>query len=178
MNKEDFLKELDKKIDVLKKDEREKIIKKYKTQITKRVNKGEDEETVVASYDVDKLAKEILDGYGVKSDKAATKTESKGFFGDLVATIEGLVDSLSKKSGKEILFLLLEIIIILVIVALLKIPFVFIRDLLMNIFNLLGTPFTSVIMKIISISVEIIYILFAIIVFIVIFKKRFEKYRK
>ena len=177
MNKDEFLKELDQKIDVLEKDEREKIIKKYKTQITKRLNKGENEEEVIASYDIDKEVSSILDEHGV-SDNKTTKSSSKGFFGDLIDTVEGLVDSVSKKSAKEIFFMLLEIVLIILLVALFKIPFEFIKEILISLFSALGGTLANTFMYITNLIVEIVYFVFAVIVFIVIFKKRFEKYKK
>lgn len=80
MNKEEFLKNLESKLEVLNKSEREDILNEYEQHIELRMKSGLSEEGAIKDFgDLDELVKEILEAYNV--DPEYGRKKKKIFYG-------------------------------------------------------------------------------------------------
>ena len=69
MNKEKFIKELTKKLNILSEEEKNDIILEYEDIIEEKIKHGKTEEEAVKEFgDIDKLTKEILEAYKINPD--------------------------------------------------------------------------------------------------------------
>ena len=182
MNKDEFIKELENRLELLEKEKRNAVIKKYKTTITKRINNKESEEDIIVSFgDIELLSNNILRDHGVKKEVKNKKGEKttqidKDFFGDFITTVKEILDTITKKDYKTILLIVGELLLIIIAVCLLKIPFILGRELLLNLYDSIGIGFASRQSEITATLIDLGYIVFAVFVFIHLFTTRFKKY--
>lgn len=141
MNKEKFLKELEKKLAVLSEEERRDTINEYRDIIEEKVRHGKTEEEAVKEFgSVNELAKEILNAYKINPDysKNETKEKTKQIMDDCEDLIKKGAQKLSnvteevidnfKESGKDFTLetafeIVIKIFIVLLLLAVLRIPF-------------------------------------------------------
>lgn len=175
MNKEEFIKKLRKRLDVLENKEVEDIVSEYEGYIEEKVKSGMKEEDAVKELgDFEEIVSDLLAAYKVKSS-----TEEEGGFTKLINKISHamdiFIDSLNNKSAKDVIKILIEIVIILFIICLLKIPFAMIKDLGGNIFNELSSPIGSLFEETWYFLIELSYAITAVVFFIKMFEKRYIK---
>lgn len=181
-NKEDFIANLEERLNLLEKEKRDSVLKKYKTTITKRVKAGEKEEDVIDSFgDIDLLSNNILKDNGIKKttntkENSKNIPNSKNFFGDFFVTVKGVVDNITKSDYKNIFLMIGELLLIIVVVSLLKLPFILGRELLLSLYDSMGTGFVSTQSRLTSTLIDLAYIVFAVFIFINLFTTRFQKY--
>ncbi|MDE5540094.1 MAG: DUF1700 domain-containing protein, partial [Bacilli bacterium] len=172
MNKEEFLNKLRKKLSVLEDSEIEDIISEYRGYIEEKVNVGLTEEEATKELgDIDEIARDLLAAYKVKSEPEEG-TFSK-FINKLSVGLDNFMESLNDKSAKDIIKVLIEIVIILFLICLLKIPFAMIRDLGSNIFEELVNPVGSVFSGLWRFIIELSYVIVAILFFFKMFEQRY-----
>lgn len=175
MNKEEFLKKLSKKLDILEDKEIDDIISEYQGYIEEKVATGMNEEEAVKELgDFDEIVSDLLAAYKVKTPPKEEWTFNK-FFAKINKAIDVIIDSFQDKSAKDIVKVLIEIIIILFLICLLKIPFSMLKDLGSNIFHELSNPLGNIFGDIWRFLIEISYLITAIIFFIKIFERRYFK---
>ncbi len=173
MKKEEFLKKLRKELDILEESEINDIIEEYEGYIDEKINQGCTEQEAIKSMgDIDELASELLSAYKIK------KPQEKASFNNLVSSVinifNQIVEVLATKSFSEILKFILEMVIIFLIIGIFKIPFIIIEDIIENTFRNAG--YLGFIFKSLStFAIELIYLVFAFILFIKIFEKRYLK---
>ena len=173
MSKEEFLKTLRKRLSILEDSEIEDIISEYEGYIEEKVNVGLSEEEVVKELgNIDEIVRDLLAAYKVKEPKSEGLN---GAINKICNGIDNFMSSLDNKSAKDILRLLIEIIIILLVIWILKIPFALVRDLSENIFYEVHSPIGNILGSIWWILVETSYVIVAIIFFIKMFEKRYFK---
>lgn len=129
MNKAQFVAYLNRKLAVIKEEERKDIIDEYCNHIDEKVAEGMSEEEVIAGFgDIDEMVKEILDAYNI--DYTHTTAHGDGFdrkvndFLDMV--FEGFQKLLSQFTSMDVdsvIRMLFEIFVVLVLLSLLYIPF-------------------------------------------------------
>jgi len=198
MKKQEFLEALESKLDSLNSEDRKKVIRKYKSTITRRLNKNEKETKIILSFgDIDFLAEEILATHQVEKkdvkeevkkeektskkeekiteDVPETKEEKVGYFQGFLNSINNLIDSFQKNNFKGNLKLALELLLIVIFISLLKLPFILLRDIILDYFNILSVSGDSSVTILIYRIIDIIYIIFAVLVFVNMIKKRFSK---
>ncbi len=183
MKKEEFLKKVEDNLKLLEEEEKSKIIKNYKSQITKRVKNGEKEKDVIDSFgDVNLMCKNILKKYDLKdseknNESISLKKEIKkfNFIESFLTFIDNIIAYSSKGNYKSLFRLLLEILIIVLIIIVLKIPFELVKSSVSNIFGIFGTNLSSTLINIIYLAIEVVYFIFAIILFINMFNKRINE---
>lgn len=175
MNKEKFLEKLRKKLDILNQDEVNDIIDEYGGYIDEKVKKGKTEEEAIKEFgDFDELVKEILSAYKINEDYEEKKSDwFSNFFESVGNAIDHIVRNLSNKSGSEIAKFVIEIIFLLLIISLFRIPVVLIENLGEGIFSLLISPFDYIFISIWRFVIEICYIALAVIFFVKICKERY-----
>ena len=175
MNKEEFLKKLRKRLEVLEDSEIEDILSEYEGFIDEKVSKGLTEEQAVKELgNFNEIVDDLLAAYKVKRTSGEENIFNK-VINKISDAIDLFMESLNNKSGKDIVKVLIEIILILFLICLLKIPFAMIRDLGSSIFFELTFPIGNIFSSIWAFIIEISYIIVAVIFFIKTFEKRYFK---
>lgn len=173
MKKEEFLSLLREKISILKKEEQDDIINEYEEHIEEKLKKKKKEEKIIEELgNVDDIAKEILDAYKI-NDEYTNKKSGLNFLDTCNKVINKIVEKFSHKSFGEIIKFILEILVIILLIAILKLPFLLIESLGSNMFNSLFSPVGNVLEQIWTFLIELCYLVVAFFVFINIFKVRY-----
>lgn len=155
MTKEEFLNKLRKELSILENKEVEDIISEYEGYIEEKVNRGLTEEEAVKELgDIDEIVNDLLAAYKVKQKNTNTLNH---FINKASQGFDYILNELSHKNGKEILKFVIEIALIVLLIAILKIPFLLLKDLGWNIFGDLGSPISSIFYGIWSFIVELTY---------------------
>lgn len=172
MKKEEFLKKLRKRLDILEEHEVEDILSEYEEYIDEKIENGSTEEEAVSSFgDVNELADELLKAYKVKVEK--NDDPIGNFANKVIQLIDQLINDFSHKSPKEIVRFILEIIIIFCFIGLCHIPVSMLVDLGSNVFDILSSPLNRFFYTIWRFVLEFAYFILAIVVFVRIFKARY-----
>ncbi len=173
MSKEKFLESLRKKLSILESSEIEDIISEYEGYIEEKIKKGSTEEEAVKSMgDVDELAKELLSAYKIKTDG-----ENHGSINSLIDSFMKIFDEIvanfSNKSFNDIIKFLLEIVCIFLVIAICHIPFVIIEGIGKGFLNVFSSPFYHIFAGIWSFILNVVYFIFAVLMFVKIFESRY-----
>ena len=192
MNKEEFLKKLEKELSILNEKERQDIIDEYKDTISEKVKHGQTEEEAVKDFgDLDELVSGILEAYKInpeynqKEEGSFTKfTEEsekliKKGANKLADMTKDFANNIKNNDPEMNLSLVFEIIIkvffTLLILGLLKIPFKLFTDMGFSFADTFFTPFSSIIKVIVVILFLVLYFGLSILVIISLFKQYFKK---
>lgn len=187
MNKEEFLKTLSKKLEILEEKERADTIDEYRDTIEEKMRNGQTEEEAVSDFgSVDELAKEILSAYKInpnygkdhdffeKGEKVIKKGAKK-----LADFTEGIVSDVKDSDPditlEKIFEILLRVFIVLIILAILRIPFELVVSLGSNILSLGYHPVERVFEIIFRITLNVIYFVVCILVLAITIKKSLGK---
>ena len=179
MNKEEFLKKLRKKIDILEESEIDDILEEYAGFIDEKVSQGSTEEEAVKSMgNINELSRELLSAYKIKNPKEKNGDVINNFVDEFLKIIENIINVFANKSFKEIVRFIIEIVFIFLIIAICKIPFEMLRSMGSSILINMSSSFESVgvfnfIAGIGNMFLEICYLIFAIILFVKIFQSRY-----
>jgi len=155
MNKEEFLLRLKDKIDIFTEEEQNKILSSYEN--------GE-------IRNLEEIQKEIFLSHGINPDKVI----KKGFYKkleELCFVIRRVIDVMSKNEMKENAKIVLDFLVLLFLICLIKLPFLFIENILESLILPFGIPY---VITILSVALELVYIVIALVVFINIFTKWFK----
>ena len=175
MKKREFLAKLRKKLSVLEESEVDDIIKEYGGYIDEKIESGVAEEEAVSSFgSIDELSAELLSAYKVKV-KEEKEDPIGNFASKVLQTIDKLIDTLSKKTPKEIIRFVIEILILIAIIGLFHIPVAMLVSLGKDVFYILSSPLNRIFFTIWRFVLEFAYFVLAIIVFIRIFDTRYLK---
>ena len=153
MNKEKFLKELTYQLRYLNEEAKKEELKNYENLSDYNLKPEEE-------------ANKIYQKRGL-----SVKVTKKSSFLDSVATI---IDVIKNKNKKQILDIILFFVYMFVLIILIKIPFIYIRDTVSTIFNVIITNDT--LYTIWNLAFEILYAVTAILVFIKIIKLKAKDY--
>ena len=189
MNKEKFLKELEKRLSILNEKERKDIIEEYKSTIEEKIKNGADEESAVKDFgDIDDLVKEILDAYKINPEYK--ENDFQKFVNDGENIIKECADTLAKgvkdaaesfkNNNQEInLSLVFEIMIkvflTIIFIGLLRIPFIIFTHIGNYFFEVLFSPLDIIIKVLWTIFLSVIYLIIVVIVIARFFKQYFIK---
>ena len=166
MKKEEFLNKLRKKLDVLEDKEIEDII-------SEKVNRGLTEEEAVSELgDLNEIASDLLSAYKVKTKDT---NYLKKFINKVSMMFDYFLKELENKNWKDILKIIIEIGLIIVLILVLKIPFLLFKDLGWTIFSGFSSPISNLFYGIWSFIIEISYLIIAVILFIKIIERRYFK---
>ena len=174
MNKEEFIKKLRKRLNVLEDSEVEDIINEYVGFIEEKVNAGKTEEEAIKELgDFEEIVSDLLSAYKVKEPPKDYGINS--FFDKIVNSIENFINLFETKNYSEICKILIEIIFIAILIAVLKIPFSLIEDLANKLFFSFDNPFCYILGTIWNFIISLSYIIIAVIIFIKVIEKRIFK---
>lgn len=148
MTKQEFLKKLEKKLEILSLEEREDTISEYSDIIDEKMKHGKtEEEAVKEAGDVNELAKEIIEAYKINPDyKKANKSFAEGAeeaikkgAKKLSEVTEEVIDNIKNNdfefTTENVFELVIKIIFVLFALAILKIPFYIVECLVASIFE-------------------------------------------
>ena len=148
MTKQEFLKKLEKKLEILSLEEREDTISEYGDIIDEKMKHGKtEEEAVKEAGDVNELAKEIIEAYKINPDyKKANKSFAEGAeeaikkgAKKLSEVTEEVIDNIKNNdlefTTENVFELVIKIIFVLFALAILKIPFYIVECLVASIFE-------------------------------------------
>ena len=174
MKKEEFLKTLRKKLEILESSEVDDIISEYDEYITEKMENGATEEDAVASFgSVSELAEELLSAYKVRIKKESDPIGE--FSKKIMNVINQIVDVFSEKSSKEIIKCIIELCVIIFMIGIVRIPVSMLIELGKEIFFILSSPLNRIFFIIWKFVLEFSYFILAILIFIRIFKNRYLK---
>lgn len=152
--------------------DKEKFLKELKYQLRYLNNKAKDEE--LKNY-------ENLQDYNLKPEEEANKiyqkrglnikVTKKTSFLDAVSTI---IDIIKTKNKKSVLDIVLFFIYMFILIILIKIPFIYVRDIISTIFGVLIT--NNILGTIWNLAFELLYALTAILIFIKMIKNKAKDY--
>ncbi len=173
MTKEAFLKELQNKLEILTEEawlEEQKIIT---TQIEDAISKGMTEEEAIKSLgNINTIKEQILKKHGINPQKV-TKKKSVIYreFEELFSVIHKVVDVMSQNTLQENAKIILDILILIFLICLIKIPFLLIENLGDGLFEAISSPIATTIW---GLAIDFVYIIVAIMVFMNVFTKWFK----
>ena len=173
LNQEEFYKKVEEKLDVLDKEVLESEINIYREVIKNQKQQGVNEEDIIKAFgSIEEIQRKILKKHGINPDKVL---KQKNFFAEkfeeLFEVIHRVVEVMSKNALKENVKIILDLLILIVLICLIKIPFILVRNLGDSLIAYLEMPVVSDIWAII---IDLIYIIVAVIVFMNIFTKWFK----
>ena len=152
--------------------DKEKFLKELKYQLRYLNNKAREEE--LKNY-------ENLQDYNLKPEEEANKiyqkrglnikVTKKTSFLDAVSTI---IDIIKTKNKKSVLDIVLFFIYMFILIILIKIPFIYVRDIISTIFGVLIT--NNILGTIWNLAFELLYALTAILIFIKMIKNKAKDY--
>ncbi len=188
MNKKDFIKDLEKRLEILDEKEIKDIINEYKDIIDEKVKNGKTEEEAVSEFgSIDELVTEILKAYKInpkysntdKDNLKEVRENCEGWIKDTAKTLsdtaKGVYAGLKKSNNDisiELVFeLIIKFIIMLIILAILTLPFEIINSLGESIFNMAFYPADEVLALVWRLFTSILYFGVCILIFIAMFKE-------
>lgn len=142
-------------------------------RITKLTETGKSEEEALSNLgEVDKLIEKVYFDNHVRLTKTSKKdnfftTKAEGLW----EVVNHVIDVMSKNSAKANGKIILDILILIFLVCILKIPFILVRDVLERLVSFLAMP---ILFNLVHFLIEIIYIILAVVVFLNIFKRWFQ----
>lgn len=168
MNRNTFLKSLRKNLSFLEKEELEKEVLYYINKIDS--SKESDEEIIKSFGSMESIVKEVSKKHGLNY-KTIDKKENwfKTFYNDLV----DLSTILKNSDGKKRTKILLDLLLLVVITCVLKIPFIFVRDLGDRLVEIILNN-NITILAVWGFVIEILYVIVALSFFIKTFEKWFK----
>ena len=164
MNKEKYLKELEKRLIYLTPEQKS-------TEIFRVSNELDNNEIV---KDLSQEVEEIYQKYKINpSQKEKNENNKFLIFLDKIGNyFQNFYKSFINYSAKDKALVIRDLIIIFLLISLFKIPFLVLENVIFSFFN---NILSLKIVNLLNNVVEFLYILFAIIVFIKLFKRRFKK---
>lgn len=181
MSKDEFLRLLERKLEVINEKERKDIIDEYRTHIEMKMQEGKTEEEAIADFgDIDELVKDILDAYKINTDRVNRSFDSKfnRFMDDLFTGFQRFLGSFTSLQVDDVVRLVFEILVILILLAVLHIPFRIISSIGGSLLHSLGGfgigNLLAVIWKFI---IGVVYVAIFVVVLVNLCSKRWNRYR-
>ena len=169
MTKDKFLRELEKKLSILSEEERRDTINEYRDIIEEKVKHGKKESEAVKEFgSIDELSKEILNAYKINPDykskdfvDGAEELIRKGAK-KISEVTDDVVDSIKQSdfecTTSNVFEIILKVIILLIFLAILKIPIYFASELGSSVFRIGVEPFATIFSWIWKGLIEIVYL--------------------
>lgn len=186
MDKKEFLSTLEKKLSILNKNERDDIINEYKNTINEKVKNGQDEKDAIKDFgDIDELARELLDAYKIDPDfdkESSLLEDTEGLIkkganklADFTKNAYNRFKATNTDINLSLVFeILIKIFLLVLVLAVLRLPFILFEDLGNEIFDAIFSPVDDILSFIWQIFLMILYVVFCILIGIALFKKYFE----
>lgn len=181
MTKDEFLRLLDRKLDVINERERRDIIDEYRTHIEMKMKEGKTEEEAIADFgDIDELVDDILDAYKINTDRVNRSFDTKlnRFMDDLFNGFQRFLGSFTSLQMDDVVRLVFEILVILILLAVLHIPFRMISSLGSSLLHsVAGFGIGGLLAAIWKFIIGIAYVAIFVVVLVNLCTKRLNRYR-
>lgn len=191
MTKKTFIKKLKEKLSILDSEEVKDIIEEYEATIDEKIKNGETEKSAIDDFgDIDELAKEILKAYKINPKYMEEEMDEdinirEGFEGaikkgasKLTEFTKNVVDDIKSQDGEftiETIFeIVLKVIALLLILAVLRLPFWVLTELGSSLLDVFFFPLDKVLVVIWHILMWIVYFAACILIAIAIFKNNLK----
>lgn len=178
MKKDEFLSQLEKKLQVINERERRDIIDEYRTHIEMKMKDGKTEEEAIEDFgDIDELVDDILDAYKINTDRVHQHDFDKkfnSFMDELYNGFQRFVSSFTSLAADDVVKLIFECFIILIFLWILRIPF----DIIASIgSSLLRSTIGFGLGGLWELIIHIAYLAVFVIVLVDLFRKRIYRYK-
>lgn len=188
MNKKSFIKKLKNNLSILEESEVNDIIEEYSNNIDEKIKNGKSEEEAIKDFgDIDELSKEILKAYKI-NPKFVKSEEGSDLYQNFENVIKkgakklsnftkNAVEDIKKHDNITLEFIceiIIKIIILLVVYAILTIPFLALLRLGHTIFNIAFFPLDVILNVIWGILVWVLYFVVGVIIAITMFKSNIK----
>lgn len=181
MSKEEFLKILDRRLQVINEKERKDIIDEYRTHIEMKMEEGKTEEEAIEDFgNIDELVDEILDAYKINTDRVHNTFDAKvnNFLDELFDGFKRFLGSFTSLEVDDVVKLIFEIIIILILLAVLQIPFKLVSSLGSTLLrSVAGWGIGSLLATLWRIIIGVAYVVIFVVVLVNLCSKRVKRYR-
>jgi len=188
VTKKTFIKKLREKLSILDSEEVKDIIEEYESTIDEKMKNGEEEKKAIEDFgDIDELAKEILKAYKINPKYTEdNKKEAHEGFEDAIKKgasklsdfTKGVVEDIKNNDGdftiETIFEIVLKSIALLVILAVLRLPFWVITELGASLLDVFFFPLDKVLIVIWHLLIWIVYFAACVLVAIAIFKNNIK----
>ena len=181
MTKDEFLRLLDRKLDVINERERRDIIDEYRTHIEMKMKEGKTEEEAIEDFgNIDELVDDILDAYKINTDRVNRSFDTKlnRFMDDLFNGFQRFLGSFTSLQMDDVVRLVFEILVILILLAVLHIPFRMISSLGSSLLHsVAGFGIGSLLAAIWKFIIGVAYVAIFVVVLVNLCTKRLNRYR-
>ena len=167
MKRKDFLKLLRKNLSFLSKEELEKEVLYYINEIDK--SKKSDEEVIKSFGSIDSIVKDVCKKRGLDY-KSVKKNDKFKLFQNYYNDLVDLSDVFKNGDRNKRIKLVLDLLLLLVVTCVLKIPFIFVRNLGDSLFSIVFNS-NITILAIWGLIIEILYVIIALSFFMKTLKK-------
>ncbi len=182
MSKEEFLRVLERKLDVINEKERKDIIDEYRTHIEMKMQEGKTEEEVIQDFgDIDELVEEILDAYKINTQRVNQSFDAKlnKVLDSLFESFQRFLGSLTSLDVDDVVRLVFEILVILILLSLLHIPFRIISSIGSSLLHSVGGyGIGSLLAMVWRFIIGLAFVVIFVVVLINLCSKRLSRYRK
>lgn len=182
MSKEEFLRILERKLDVINEKERKDIIDEYRTHIEMKMQEGKTEEEVIQDFgDIDELVEEILDAYKINTQRVNQSFDAKlnKVLDSLFESFQRFLGSLISLDVDDVVRLVFEILVILILLSLLHIPFRIISSIGSSLLHSVGGyGIGSLLAMVWRFIIGLAFVVIFVVVLINLCSKRLSRYRK
>ncbi len=170
MTKNQFFKLLREKLDILEDNEIEDIITEYESHIEEKIKAGKTQKEAIADFgDIDELINDILSAYKVKSKNKPNESKAESIINTIVEEMvdffKKLTDIINNKTGEDIIRIVCQIILIMILIWVLRLPFYILEVIGNQTLNFLPHYIEGILTVIWSLIVNIAYILVGIMLF-------------
>lgn len=194
MTKRKFLSTLERRLEILNEEERKDIISEYRDIIDDKIKHGTSEEEAVASFgSMDDLVSSILCAYKINPNYGKDNTSSKKVK-DAVTDTDTWIKRVALKMTNvtkevvadfkenhqeftmQLIFeMIIKAVILVVVLAIMKIPFLFIEHMGRSILDMAFYPLDEVLMFFWSFLIGVLYFICCILIIVVVFQSYFNK---
>lgn len=167
MTKDEFLKKLEDSLAKLNDDDRKKVLRKYKTIFTRKLKNGKNEKEIIEEFgDYNELVNSILKDHNIETPVQESAGTIADFFKEFLDAIENIIEYIVKQPIRDVIKLILQLILIILIISVLKLPVIFVRDLISGLFAYLFIPLSTVLIFCWRFLCEIVYVIIALAIFV------------
>lgn len=181
MSKDEFIKILDRKLQVINEKERKDIIDEYRTHIEMKMEEGKSEEEAIEDFgNIDELVDEILDAYKINTDRAHSTFDNKinNFMDELFEGFKRFLGSFTTLEVDDVVKLIFEILIILILLAILHIPFRLVSSLGASLLHSIGGfGIGTLLATLWRVMTGVAYVVIFVVVLVNLIAKRVKRYR-
>lgn len=162
------------RLEILDEKEIQDIVDEYSGYIEEKKAKGLTEEQAIEEFgDFDELVKEILSAYKIKNDYKKTDTINE-VFDNTVNVFTKLFNKISEGGAQAIIKFILELFIIIILLAVFRLPVDLLENIGEDIFGFIVSPIDDILISIWNFIVEVFYIIFSIAFIVKTFKERYD----